>query len=60
MAQCSQCVYFTRPGKPDDRYGVCVRFPQPANKHAEDWCGEFKAASAETRLKEPKDRPRGA
>jgi hypothetical protein len=36
---CNSCVYFT-----DFKVmGTCKRFPQYANRHATEWCGEYKA-----------------
>lgn len=35
---CNSCVYFT-----DFKVmGTCKRFPQYANRHATEWCGEYK------------------
>lgn len=49
---CSDCQFFSRPGVPGSKYGVCVRYPVPVNHIEEHWCGEFKA-SQPVRLKEP-------
>ena len=35
---CSTCVYFTD----FKMMGTCKRFPQYANRHATEWCGEYK------------------
>lgn len=37
-----------RTGQPDDKYGMCVRFPKSESKHDTiDWCGEFQHAKSD-------------
>lgn len=52
--KCADCRFFTRPGMPGDKYGACVRFPQPYSKHESiDWCGEFQRVQIDVPLREP-------
>ena len=38
IGHCNSCVYF----EDHKMMGVCKRFPQYANRHATEWCGEHK------------------
>lgn len=51
--KCADCRFFTRPGMKGDRYGACLRYPQPMSHHENDWCGEFQAFKVDVPLREP-------
>ena len=39
---CASCMYYRGQGA----FGSCQRYPEPINKSASGWCGEFKSKEA--------------
>lgn len=51
---CGNCVFYRDSSRADYRsgYGVCRRYPEHVDTNDGRWCGEHKAADAETRKSE--------